>query len=59
MTLKWNAPEVEVDVISIDEHNRRALDGIKNQVYATLAVVLTLSVAFVVALAFLVTAGVG
>lgn len=58
MPLKWNDSQVEVDALSTGEHNRRALDGINNQVYATFAVVLTLSVAFVVALAFLVTAGV-
>ena len=56
MPFKLNNPQVEAEASRFDvaEHNRQALKGLNNQVYATLAVIVTLTVAFIAVAAFLV-----
>ena len=56
MPFKLNNPSVEVEASRLDvaEHNRQALKGLNDQLYLTLAVIVTLTVAFIAAAAFLV-----
>ena len=56
MPFKLNNPQVEAEASRFDvaEHNRQALRGVNVQLYLTLAVIVTLTVAFIAAAAFLV-----
>ena len=56
MPFKLNNPQVEAEASRFDvaEHNRQALRGVNVQLYLTLGVLVTLTVAFIAAAAFLV-----
>jgi hypothetical protein len=54
MPLKWGSPQVEVE--TLDDHNRRALDGIEREHYATLAVLAVSALGWLIGFAALIVA---